>query len=92
MQTQLAGQKVTGALFEFSPRIDRYLKAHLFGDIFADDRLTHQEREIVTIAALGSMSGVQSQFAAHIGIGRNTGLSDAQIDAIEELIGQLQTP
>ncbi len=91
VQTQLAGRKVAGALFDFSPQIDRYLKAHLFGDIFADDRLTYQEREVVTIAALGSMSGVQSQFAAHIDIGRNTGLSDTQIDAIKELIGQLQT-
>ena len=32
--TRLVGQPVKGALFEFAPAIDQYLKAHLFGDIF----------------------------------------------------------
>ncbi|WP_313685024.1 hypothetical protein [Pantoea sp.] len=52
VQTELVDQKATGPLFEFSPEIDHYLKVHLFGNISADDRLTHQEREIVAIKAL----------------------------------------
>ncbi|WP_109078376.1 carboxymuconolactone decarboxylase family protein [Aggregatibacter kilianii] len=86
VQTELAGQKVAGPLFDFSPHIDRYLKRHLFGDIFSDNRLTHQEREIVTIAALGSMDGVQSQFESHIRLGKNVGLSDEQIIEIKRII------
>ncbi len=89
VQTQLVGRKVSGALFEFSPQIDHYLKAHLFGDIFADNRLNYQQREIVTIAALGSMHGVQSQFESHINIGKNIGLTDPQIEAIRALIVRL---
>ncbi|MCG9776523.1 carboxymuconolactone decarboxylase family protein, partial [Vibrio diabolicus] len=64
-QTQLVGAEVKGALFDFSPQIDEYLKAHLFGDIFERDVLTWKEREIATIAALANMNGVNSQLAAH---------------------------
>ena len=83
MQTALAGQPVSGPLFTFSPHIDHYLKAHLFGDIFADDRLQHQEREVVTIAALAAMDGVTGQLAAHLRIGANTGLNPAQLEAVQ---------
>ena len=82
VQTALSGAPVAGPLFDFSPNIDRYLKNHLFGDIFADDVLTHQEREIVTIAALAGMSGVEGQLKAHYRLGRNSGLDEAQIRAI----------
>ncbi|WP_244911360.1 carboxymuconolactone decarboxylase family protein [Actinobacillus ureae] len=67
-QTALVGQKVD--LSALSPDIDRYLKTHLFGDIFASDLLTWQEREIVTVAALNQLSDVESQLNAHIGIGK----------------------
>ena len=87
-QTGLVGQPVQGALFDFAPDIDRYLKAHLFGDIFADDVLNWQEREVVTIAALGSMSGVDSQLTSHLRIGRHNGLTDGQMAAITQIIGQ----
>lgn len=87
-QTALTGRVVAGPLFEFSPDIDRYLKAHLFGDIFADDVLNWQDREVVTIAALGSMSGVDSQLTSHLRIGRHNGLTDGQLNAITQIIGQ----
>jgi quercetin dioxygenase-like cupin family protein len=81
-QTELVGQPVKGELFQFAPAIDDYLKEHLFGDIFARGVLTHQEREISTIAALSSMEGVEPQLNAHIQIGKNTGLTDKQISEI----------
>lgn len=71
---------------EFSPEIDRFLKEHLFADIFDNKILTHRERELVTIAALASMSGVGSQLKAHIGMGRNTGIADEQLVQIADLI------
>ena len=78
-QTRLVGRPVTGKLFEFSPAIDRFLKAHLFGDIFARDILDWRTREITTIAALCAIKGVNPQLAAHYGIGMHNGLSEAQI-------------
>ena len=52
--------KVSGRVFDFNfcPATDYYLKAHLFGDIFARDNLTHAERELVTVSALSGLTGV----------------------------------
>lgn len=83
-QTKLCGAPVKGALFEFAPAIDEYLKAHLFGDIFARDTLDWRTRELATIAALAAMNGVESQLASHIAIGRHNGVTDSQIDWILE--------
>lgn len=85
-QTKLCGAPVKGELFEFSPAIDEYLKAHLFGDIFARDNLDWKTRELVTIAALAAMKGVESQLNAHINIGKNNGLTDAQISAVIAIV------
>lgn len=82
IQTQLAGAPVTGPLFEFAPAIDHFLKDHLFGDIFGRDNLSFQDREIATIAALASISGVNSQLQSHIHIGMNVGLTEAQISGL----------
>lgn len=82
VQVELTGDHVTGPLFDFAPAIDQYLKEHLFADIFARGVLTHQEREVATIAALASIKGVEPQLNAHIKMGKKTGLSDAQIKEI----------
>lgn len=57
-QTQLAGQPFN---YTFCPQNDYYLKAHLFGDIFAGNQLTAADREIVTVAALSGLNGVTPQ-------------------------------
>ncbi|MFI5897573.1 carboxymuconolactone decarboxylase family protein [Actinoplanes sp. NPDC051513] len=53
-QTQLSGAPVSGPLFDFAPAIDRFLKTHLFGDIFSRDNLDRRSREIATVAALAT--------------------------------------
>lgn len=63
VQTRLCGGVPYN--FEFSPQNDHYLKAHLFGDIFASDQLSESDREIVTVAALSAMKGVERQLASH---------------------------
>ncbi len=85
-QTRLVGAPVTGAVMAFAPAIDTFLKAHLFGDIFARDNLDWKTRELVTIAALSAMDGVGAQLKSHIAIGKHNGLSDAQIEAILALV------
>ena len=61
-QTQLSGSPFD---YTFCPQDDYYLKAHLFGDIFAGDQLTNADREIVTVAALSGLEGVAPQLTAH---------------------------
>ena len=72
---------VTGALFDFHPQLDEYLKTHLFGDIFARDVLDWRTREIVTIAALAARPETAPQMKAHIAIGKMNGVTDAQAKA-----------
>ncbi|SDF37627.1 carboxymuconolactone decarboxylase family protein [Sporomusa acidovorans] len=75
----IGGVPVRGSVntFGFAPIIDEFLKGHLFGDIFGRDNLDFQSREIATISALASMTGVDSQLQGHFRMGFNTGLTEA---------------
>ena len=83
VQTKLSGQPFD---YKFCPAEDYYLKAHLFGDIFARDLLTHADRELVTVSALAGLEGVEPQLAAHVRGARNMGLTDAQLLAIPKVL------
>jgi len=87
-QTKLCGGPVKGALFDFQ-QLDAYLKAHLFGDIFARDVLDWRTREIVTIAALAARPETEPQMKAHIAIGKVNGVTDAQA---AEIVRRVQLP
>ena len=71
---------------EFVPRTDAFLKEHLFADIFASDVLSFKQRELVTISALAAMHGAEQQLRSHIGMGRNTGITDEQLSETADLI------
>jgi alkylhydroperoxidase/carboxymuconolactone decarboxylase family protein YurZ len=94
IQTRLAGKPLTGPIYTFAPTIDRFLKAHLFGDIFGRDNLDFQSREIATISALANMKGVNPQLQGHLNIGLNVGLTEAQmrslISVLEAKVGEKQ--
>ncbi len=89
-QTKLVGAEVKGKLFEFAPAIDEYLKAHLFGDIFARDNVDWKTRELATIAMLSAREGVESQLNAHINIGKHNGLTDEQVDEILKISSKVK--
>ena len=78
-QTQLSGSPFD---YTFCPQDDYYLKAHLFGDIFAGDQLTNADREIVTVAALSGLEGVTPQLAAHKKGAVNMGNSQELVDEL----------
>lgn len=87
-QTKLVGQAVSGPLFDFAPEIDEYLKAHLFGDIFARDVLSWQDREIATVSMLAAMSGTESQLQSHVNMSLNIGVTMEQLQDIQQLLKQ----
>ena len=76
-QTRLTGRAFN---YTFCPQDDYYLKAHLFGDIFAGDILSPADREIVTVAALSSLKGVAPQLASHKLGAVNMGNTQQQVD------------
>src|SRR3954465_12645105 len=71
---------------EFSPAIDRFLKEHLFADIFDSDVLNYRQRELATISALAAMPGVEPQLQSHLSMGMNTGLTEGQLRQVFDLI------
>lgn len=85
VQTRMSGKPFD---YAFAPAVDYYLKAHLFGDIFARDVLTYSEREIVTVAALSAIDGVEPQLKAHVAGARRMGVTDRQLRAIPEVLEQ----
>ncbi len=88
-QTKLCGAPVKGAIFDFHPQLNEYLKAHLFGDVFARDNLDWRTRELVTIAALAARPETELQLKAHIAIGKVNGITDGQAS---EIVRRVQCP
>jgi len=80
VQTRLTGGKPFN--YDFCPQDDYYLKSHLFGDIFAGGQLTAADRELVTVAALSSMKGVEPQLTAHKAGAINMGNTKEQVDEL----------
>ena len=70
VQTKLSGQPFN---YSFVPATDYYLKAHLFGDIFARNNLSFADREIVTVSAISALPGCEPQLIAHVSGARNMG-------------------
>jgi alkylhydroperoxidase/carboxymuconolactone decarboxylase family protein YurZ len=85
-QTKLSGAPVKGALFDFAPAIDEYLKTHLFGDIFERDNLDWQSREIATVSILSAISGVESQLQSHVRISMNIGITAGQLRQVSQVL------
>jgi len=87
--TKIPQSKPAPGFGEFAPRIDTFLKEHLFADIFDSDILDYQQRELVTISALAAMTGTDGQLQAHIGMGMNTGITADQVRAVFEIIEKM---
>lgn len=91
-QTKLAGAPVKGALFDFAPAIDEYLKTHLFGDVFERDNLDWQSRELATVGMLSALAGAESQLQSHMRISMNVGITAAQLGQLAEVLAQRVDP
>ena len=83
VQTRLTGKPFD---YSFVPATDYYLKAHLFGDIFARNNLSHADREIVTVSAISALPGCGPQLVAHVSGARNMGVSDAELRELPALL------
>lgn len=94
IQTQLVGKPVAGPIFTFTPAIDRFLKEHLFGDIFGRNNLDFKSREIATLSMMANVQGLSPQMASHFKAAMNIGLTEMQLKSliyiIETRVGQYQ--
>lgn len=80
-------EKPTSGYGAFSPEIDRFLKEHLFADLFSRDLLTYAERELTTISVLIALGkGVEPMLGSHLGLTLKQGISKNQIEEVCALI------
>jgi alkylhydroperoxidase/carboxymuconolactone decarboxylase family protein YurZ len=78
--------RATAGYAGFSPEIETFLKEHLFADIFERDVLTYAQREMVTVAVLMSIGGVEPMLSSHINLALNTGVTPAQLQQIADIV------
>ncbi len=71
---------------EFSPEMDRFLKEHLFADIFERDVLSHKQRELVTISIISSLGGLEPMLRSHLNLSLNVGWQPEELKAFAEII------
>ena len=81
VQTKVSGRPFN---YDFCSAEDYYLKAHLFGNIFVRDNLTHADRELVTVSALSGLENVTPQLQAHVQGALNMGVTEEQLRTIPE--------
>ena len=84
VQTRLVGG--TPFTYAFAPQTDFYLKAHLFGDIFARNNLTFADREIVTVSAIACLPGCEPQLKAHVTGALNMGVKEEELRSIPAVL------
>jgi len=70
----------------FFPTVERFLKEHLFADIFGRGVLSHQDREITTVAALVSMGGVEPYARGHMRLALRVGVTEPQLEQLVDLV------
>ena len=78
----LVGRSLDGpkpAYQEFSPAMDRFLKEHLFADIFERDVLSHKQRELVTISVIASLGTLEPMLKSHLNLSLNVGWQPEQL-------------
>jgi 4-carboxymuconolactone decarboxylase len=80
-------EKPTSGYGAFSPEIDRFLKEHLFADLFSRDVLTFAERELTTVSILVALgSGVEPMLGSHLGLAMKQGITKGQLVDLFALI------
>lgn len=78
------GEAVIDSLAGIAPDLGRYIVEFAFGDIYARDGLSLQERELVTIASLLTAGGCEPQLRVHLNGALNVGVPPQKI--VEALI------
>lgn len=70
----------------FAPTIERFLKEHLFADLFGRDLLTYRERELATVSILAGVGGVEPMFRSHAAICLHLGVTPDQLSTLLNIV------
>lgn len=70
----------------FAPTVERFLKEHLFADLFERDLLTYRERELATVSVLAGVGGVEPMAVGHMSICLHLGITSGQLSALLNIV------
>ena len=73
------GEAVIQSLEKIAPDLGTYIIEFAFGDIYARNGLSLQEREMITLASLLTAGGCEAQLEVHIAGALHVGLSKEKI-------------
>lgn len=73
------GKAVIQSLSEIAPDLGKYIVEFAFGDIYARQGLSLQERELVTVASLLTAGGCEPQLRVHISAARKVGIPSEKV-------------
>ena len=90
---ELVGRRLDGKpeYQKFSPEMDRFLKEHLFADIFERDVLTYKQRELVTISVIASLGSLEPMLRSHLNLSLNVGWQAEQLKEFTETLANTTT-
>lgn len=70
----------------FAPAIDKFLKEHLFADIFERGLLSYQDRELATVSFLAGVGNVEPMAFGHMSICLHLGITRQQLSALLDIV------
>lgn len=70
----------------FAPTLDKFLKEHLFADIFERDVLGYVQRELVTVSVIAAIGDAEPMLKSHLTISLNVGLTPEQLQEFVEVL------
>ena len=73
------GENVIKSLEDIAPDLGKFIIEFAFGDIYTRERLTTEEREMITLSSLLTAGGCEPQLEVHINGALNIGISPEKV-------------
>ena len=89
---QTLGSPAADSVIASHEGIDRALKAHLFGYLFARDNLNYVNRELVTVSTIAALGKADAQLHSHLGITQRLGVNNQQLQRVFDVLAKEYDP
>ena len=89
---QTLGSPAADSVIANHEGIDRALKAHLFGYLFARDNLNYVNRELVTVSTIAALGKADAQLRSHLGITQRLGVNNQQLQRVFDVLEKEVSP
>ncbi len=70
---------LTSSMSDIAPDIGLYIKEFVFGEVYARDALSDEEKTLTTIVTLMAMGGCEMELNNHVNVALNVGVKPQKI-------------